>query len=885
MAQLCTKCSRANPSEAVYCYFDGFVLAGHERRGGPVAVGTKPFGSPFVFPDGRTCRNFDELALACQEEWGTARGLLQEGFLESFFGGMGRVDLALTAKEAARFPDTDRGLDQVLAKLPSGVLADPQLRVDPTEVNLGLLENDQERTFDLELENRGMRLVYGTLTSDAVWLTLGDAGAGEKHFNFTHEAKIRAHVRPDRVRAGSKPTEAKLTIESNGGNVTVIVRAQKSVKAFPEGALKGARMPRQVAEKAKANPKEVAPLFESGAVAAWYASNGWTYPVKIPAASGPAAIQQFFEALGVTRPPRVEISHRELSLQGDPGANVPASLEVTSEEKKPVFAHVTSNVPWLEVSRPKFNGRSVTVGMSVPTVPNRPGETLMGELTVISNGNQRFVVPVHLEVSGGRGNFDFTAREPLPPVADAPGSPRRTPVADAPSSPRKTPVADAPGSPEPEPVKKAEKKKPEPPPEPGPRRHRPRGAPMWMHAVPAALLGLAVLGVVAFDLFFADSGKGGGEVAASGIAGPNYDPKQLRDPKPRIGVQFSSATRFGVVMLDAEDPNNKLAWKRLTFREDGSTNNTIVKISSSEYKFGFTTPSNVFLRPRLGELTDPYIGWVSTMNFKQEQIRVTQHVQVVPGQTMLLDTILIWYKVHNYGTVPQNVAVRFLLDTFIGDNDGVPFTVPGSKGFVTTQAEYKGSDVPDYLEVVEQPENEKDPGTIARLGLRGLQWSDSVELLEPARVRICRFPGGDMGWDWKPEDMGDDSCVAVYWPEQEIAPKETRHMAMTYGLGKLDIRDSLALSAPASVIPNREFVITAYVYNAVKSQKVRIELPDGVELTSGKDEIIIGEDAKRTQVFWKVKASKEGPAVFEAVSNRARARPIKVMVQAKSIFG
>src|SRR5438552_2586161 len=112
MAQTCTKCSRANPAEAVYCYFDGFVLAGHARNGGgPVAVGSQAFAHPFVFPAGRVCRSFDELALACQEDWATARGLLQQGYLESFLGGLGRVDLARAARAAAKFPDRDRGLD------------------------------------------------------------------------------------------------------------------------------------------------------------------------------------------------------------------------------------------------------------------------------------------------------------------------------------------------------------------------------------------------------------------------------------------------------------------------------------------------------------------------------------------------------------------------------------------------------------------------------------------------------------------------------------------------------------------------------------------------------------------------------------------------------
>ena len=75
MSHTCTKCSRVNPDEAIYCYFDGIPLNGLGRAGGPVAVGAQLFPNPFVFPSGRTCRSFDELAIACQEEWPAARDL------------------------------------------------------------------------------------------------------------------------------------------------------------------------------------------------------------------------------------------------------------------------------------------------------------------------------------------------------------------------------------------------------------------------------------------------------------------------------------------------------------------------------------------------------------------------------------------------------------------------------------------------------------------------------------------------------------------------------------------------------------------------------------------------------------------------------------------
>src|SRR5262249_14254599 len=163
---------------------------------------------------------------------------------------------------------------------------------------LGTLPVGEDRRFDLHLENRGMRLLYGTVSvEDCPWLALGDApGAAQKIFQLFHEATVPVHVVGKHLRASSKPLEGRLSVESNGGGpVPVVVRAEVPVTPYPgAGVLAGARSPRQVAEKAKAHPKEAAVLFESGEVAQWYASNGWTYPVQGPPSSGLGAVQQFF---------------------------------------------------------------------------------------------------------------------------------------------------------------------------------------------------------------------------------------------------------------------------------------------------------------------------------------------------------------------------------------------------------------------------------------------------------------------------------------------------------------------------------------------------------------------------------------------------------------
>ncbi len=51
-----------------------------------------------------------------------------------------------------------------------------------------------------------------------------------------------------------------------------------------------------------------------------------------------------------------------------------------------------------------YRNRTAMVPLSVPSVPSRPGETLQARLTIVANGNQRFIVPVVLEILG----------EPLP---------------------------------------------------------------------------------------------------------------------------------------------------------------------------------------------------------------------------------------------------------------------------------------------------------------------------------------------------------------------------------------------------------------------------------------------------------------------------------------
>ncbi len=862
MSHTCTKCSRVNPDEAVYCYFDGVPLNGRGRAGGPVSIGSQPFANPFVFPSGRTCRSFDELAMACQQDWDTAKDLLREGFFGTFFGGLGRADLARAAADAQHFPDLDRALDRLLVRLPSSVLDAPRLRVDPPSINLGTLHVGDDRAVALRLENQGMRLLFGEVASDCNWLALGDGpGTARKSFQVCQEAVIPVKVVGKNLRAHNHPLSGKLLVESNGGPPVVVqVRADVPVKPFPgRGVFAGALSPREAAERARTRPREAADLFEKGEVAAWYRSNGWTYPVQGPAASGLGAVQQFFEALGLTAPPRVEIGTKAVTFTGDAKQNnLRHVVELHTDEKRPVYAHATSDQPWLEVGRAKLNGRVAQLTLTVPSVPERPGETLTASVKIQCNGNQRFVVPVTLHVTRGAGA--------APPPEDE--EPIIAELAEPPAEP--APVA-------------AEV--------PAPRRAP--GTVRWAHAVPAALLGLALLAVVVVDL-------------VRGRVVPPEEPESmaalyaaLREGRPLLSVEFNDDARFGITMRDTPDPTNPKQNKRLTWGLRGESNNTRVKIDGRDPLFGDTkVQGNNWVGARLRTVVRGR-AWRSTMRFGESRVDVTQNVMLVPSQSGDLDTCLVFYTIkNNSDSTPRKVALRVLLDTFIGSNDGVPFTVPGQKGFVTTSREFKGEGAPDYLEAVENPDNPNDPGTVARVGLRGIRLPEFGLLEAPERVVLCRYPGGEfrnpsMGWDWKPYDpiggMGTpDSCVAVYWEEKDLEPGEVRHVGYTYGLGTLAAGEgSLALSVPSTVYTGSDFFVTAYVYKARRGQKVSIELPEGLALAAGEGaEKTVEEDAARTTVSWKVRAGADkGDFPVKARSDRAASRPAKVVVKGKSIFG
>jgi hypothetical protein len=393
----CPHCSRANPADALFCWFDGSPL-GDALVNDPLR---RRFAVPFIFPSGRACWTFDELALAGQDDWAGSVELLRSGALAAFLGALGRPDLACAAQEAARFFECgadDRALDHFLGALPTAVLHAPILAGAPDEIDFGRVRVGQDVERELRLINEGMGLLHGTITSEVPWLVVGEGGGFSKLFSGLHEIVLPVRVRGLALRASLQVQVGRLTIASSGGRATITVKVEAPPQTFAAGVLAGARTPRQLAEKARLAPRESARLFETGAVARWYQDNGWTYPVDGSPAAGLAAVQQFFDALGLSAPPILELSEAAVTLAGKPGEPVVHSLTLGTSEKRPVYAQASSDQPWLVVTSIDLDGSNAHVHLSVPHIPDRPGERLEANLAITANSRQRFTVPVSLRV-------------------------------------------------------------------------------------------------------------------------------------------------------------------------------------------------------------------------------------------------------------------------------------------------------------------------------------------------------------------------------------------------------------------------------------------------------------------------------------------------------
>jgi hypothetical protein len=385
----------------------------------------------------------------------------------------------------------------------------------------------------------------------------------------------------------------------------------------------------------------------------------------------------------------------------------------------------------------------------------------------------------------------------------------------------------------------------------------------------------------------------------------------------RVHVQFNEGQRFGLVCPRLRDPRNPEVPKKLTRDDRGATNNTAVRIDGFEYIFGAEIPGTRYVREK-GKLMkevpipgkDKDRAWQTAWESEFGRTRITQSVELVVGeQTRVYDTVLVKYHIWNRDRTPHQVALRIMLDTFIGGTDGVPFYVPPTATkparFVDKMEVFAQADIPDFIQALESSNLNDSEAALALVGLK----IKGVEPLE--KLVICRWPqnsearwGGGNGpgeWAYEPMDKNPnikDSCVVLYWTQANMRPDEHRDLAFTYGLGR--VPSDIARDADVKVaaggkmrlfVPQaswkKPFVATAYVKASNANQTVTLKLPAGLQFAAGQSAqqpVPPANSAGYSQVTWKLNATRSGTFVIEAEGPGLGVATERVTVGEASLF-
>jgi hypothetical protein len=423
MALVCSRCRRTNPSNAVYCYFDGFALGGAAAAAAPPAA---TMAAEFVFPSGRRCRTIDELVQACHDEWDGAREALRRGDLGRHLERIHRLDLSAAAQEAQGQADPDIALLNFLGALPPLQNKDrPRLGLDPRRVTATIKAGDK-KSFKILIVNQGKGLLQGKarVAEGSQWLKTPDAENGDLPVRAQRNQEVSIGIDSNGLAAGQTFT-GKLTVVTNGGIAELPIKLNVVAQPFPTKPFQGAGTQRKLAEQMRTAPKAAVPLLESGEVRKWFAVNGWTYPVPGDTAKGVGAVQQFFECLGLSKPPPLALSENQLAfscrnpgvLPGEvvlrqvlpvkvncPKCRTPNDVgtpkcascsQKLPDPRKWVYAQTESDVPWLRVLTPSVTGpQQATIKFEVDADQLTENRIFQATLQVRANAGQRLTLPV-----------------------------------------------------------------------------------------------------------------------------------------------------------------------------------------------------------------------------------------------------------------------------------------------------------------------------------------------------------------------------------------------------------------------------------------------------------------------------------------------------------
>lgn len=298
---------------------------------------------------------------------------------------------------------------------------------------------------------------------------------------------------------------------------------------------------------------------------------------------------------------------------------------------------------------------------------------------------------------------------------------------------------------------------------------------------------------------------------------------------------------------------------RLTFAENGSTNNLMTMIDGVAINVKFPITSFRELEQVDGEGK----SWKNFVADKTIGIDISQTLKIVEGeQSGNLDTVIARFTLTNNSRKNHSFSFRYMIDTFIGSNDGVPFTIPNFNGLCITFANFNTpSVIPEYIEALEFP-NLANPGTVAHLGtVVSAKYGNFAPM---SQVLLTAWPGTNCGWLVPINPFRRDSAIVMYWKPAIVKPGESYECAFSYGLQSLTKSagaNGIAISTGGVFEKGKNAIIIAYIDQPKIGDFVTLDLPEGLKISTKtpiKQKIKFIPGQPYGQVTWQIKLEEEG---------------------------
>ncbi|NLY30062.1 MAG: cellulosome anchor protein [Firmicutes bacterium] len=333
---------------------------------------------------------------------------------------------------------------------------------------------------------------------------------------------------------------------------------------------------------------------------------------------------------------------------------------------------------------------------------------------------------------------------------------------------------------------------------------------------------------------------------------------------------------------------------------DPWTSYTTIQIDGRNYVFGGPTQTSAGKQGPVGEpISGPEViqgNAISTV-YKLGPVKAEQILSFTRSSTTgLQDTARIAYTLTNEDSVSHSVAMRLMLDTMLGANDGAPFRV--EQQAVTTDTLFAGGAIPEFWQAFDSL---ADPQVMSQGTLRG------PGVTPPNRVYFSNWGAlAEDIWDFdfdpgriflRKGEFELDSAIAMFWDPVTLGPGESVTWVTYYGLGGITIapgRLSLGVTSPAVVShapdgPTR-FPVVAYLENSGEGEardvRIAIELPSGLSLVPGQEasgrlgNLDVGESV---QLAWQVEVAEhvKGEISYEVKVEAANSEPNRVRRQVR----